>query len=345
MPLRVKWTEQTAAKFGPQGFNIPWTDEVLPIKAPSLPMTIDDVAKWIEARIEGVYFQMKKGQSEAQAQVMTIRKEGADAGDSLPWDHNVERYLKEGDTVICDVALASDEARGQPVSEAQLEIIRKTLRFGQNDRVLCYCGPRWFSGWIVGTAALDEDNDIMAYLVKTDPVTGLPSRTVSVPSDRDELCVQEVCFDPITQLHLVRTSAQEVKESAKPTLRFAVAEAVVVRVRSDTSNGLERWVAGTVEELWPTLGATPDKFDIAGVIGEFPNIVPYKVKLAAGGWVYCTRDNFTLIRREHMKPKVLVKGLSKRMEVAQADDGNWEKIDHQTEKRRKVPPPDSDDED
>lgn len=160
--------------------------------------------------------------------------------------------------------------------------------------------------------------------------------------------MQEVCFDPKTQMHFTRTAAQELQEGkAKPTLRFAVADKVAVRVRSDQTTGLERWVEGVVEELWPKLGKTPEKWEIAGVTGAFPNTVPYKVKLSTGGFVYCTRDNFTLIRREGLKPKTLAWGISKRMEVAQAADGSWEKIDHQTEKRRKVPPPgaDSDDED
>merc|ERR1719198_636890 len=110
-------------------------------------------------------------------------------------------------------------------SEEMLEQIRAQLRFTLNDRVLCFCGPRWLSGHIVGTAV--PDDDLLPYLIKTDPIPGLPTKTISAPSDSDGCITQEICFDPVNQLHLVRAAASIVTEASKPKLRFALGDKVV----------------------------------------------------------------------------------------------------------------------
>lgn len=337
LSLCVKWTEQTRILFGARGHNIPWNEEKeLKVRCPSAPMTIDDLAKWIEARIEGIYAQMTGSQDDGQAQVMFIRREGAPATAVLPWIDEADRHLKNGDVVIVDVAFATaQQGPAKRFSEGDLEKIRKNLRFGLNDRVLCFCGPRWLSGWIVGTA-VPEDNEVLPYLVKTDPLPGLGSRTICAPIDRDDLCTQDVCFDPSTQLHLTKAAAQEVKEACRPKLRFADGDRAVVRIHNSEDTGLEQWVAGKVSALWPKLAAAPEKWSIKGNGGEYPNIVPYKVELDRGSWVYCHRDHFTLIRREDMKPHVLVKGMSQRFEVVKLADGAEEKIDHCTGRRKRM---------
>lgn len=302
-------------------------------------MTIDDISMWIESRVEGMYNQMTRGGDKGQAQVISIRRQDSQ-NNSLPWGDHADQLLKDGDTIIVDCRMASGMMRAmmqqlQQPKEEDLKRVRDSLRFDLNDRVVCYCGPRWFSGHVVGSAVPDE-GEILPYLVKTDPVSGCPTRTISVPSDNDEICTQEVCFDPLSQLHLVKAAAQEVKGSVRPKLRFGVGDGVVVRIKNSAKDGLEQWVEGRVGSTWPKLDNPLETWEVGGVSGVFPETVPYKVDLGNGGWVYVHRDNFTLIRREGLQPQTRVKGISKRMEVLEAPDGSREKIDYQTERRKRM---------
>merc|ERR1711966_89952 len=106
--------------------------------------------------------------------------------------------------------------------------MRKRFRFSLNDRVCCYCGPRWLSGQVVGAA---------------------------VPQDSEDICVQEVCFDPDSEMHLVNAASQSVSESSKPKLRFAVGDKIMCRVSSspEDADDLEKWVPGTISEIWPKI--------------------------------------------------------------------------------------------
>eukprot|EP00746_Dinoflagellata_sp_MGD_P006264 gnl/MRDRNA2_/MRDRNA2_112196_c0_seq1.p1 gnl/MRDRNA2_/MRDRNA2_112196_c0~~gnl/MRDRNA2_/MRDRNA2_112196_c0_seq1.p1 ORF type:complete len:313 (-),score=54.35 gnl/MRDRNA2_/MRDRNA2_112196_c0_seq1:226-1026(-) len=229
--------------------------------------------------------------------------------------------------------------RGEPeLTEKDLEGIRQMLRFELNDRVLCNAGPRWLSGHIVGTAVKGSGvtGDFFPYLVKTDPLPGLPTRTISVSTDDDKTCTQEICFDPSSQLHLVKAATAVVSESSKPTLRFAVGEKVVCRIGNDPKDGLEQWVPGTVSFIWPKLSGDETWELGTHIRGKFAEIVPYKIDLTSGGWVYCHRDDYTLIRREGMEPLTRVRGISKRMEVRKGKDGIEEKIDHVTERRKRL---------
>ena len=61
-------------------------------------------------------------------------------------------------------------------TKQNLKEIRKTLRFGLSDRVLCNCGGLWLPGSVVGTA-VESDGEIFPYVVKTDPIPGMPSST------------------------------------------------------------------------------------------------------------------------------------------------------------------------
>ena len=45
-----------------------------------------------------------------------------------------------------------------------LKEIRKNLRFGLSDRVLCNCGPLWLSGGIVGSA-VESEGELFPYVV------------------------------------------------------------------------------------------------------------------------------------------------------------------------------------
>lgn len=303
------------------------------------PMTIEDVAIWIEARIEGLYFQQMQG--EGQAQVVSIQRAGSQSAGKttgeLPWSDLTAQHFQDGDVVSVDFQFVSSAMLQdlQPrLSEEDFKELRAALRFNLNDRVLCNCGSRWLSGLIVGTAVIDG-GEFLPYLVKTDPLPGAPSRTISVPSDNDAICTQEVCFDPSSQLHLVQAAAQHVKESARPKLRFAAGESVVVRLRNDPADRLEKWVPGKISSIWPRVGGAR-KWQLDTVSGEFPDVVPYMVALASGGWVFCHRDHFTLIRREGLQPKTRGTGISKRMEIVIAADGSREQIDHLTERRKSL---------
>lgn len=219
-------------------------------------------------------------------------------------------------------------------TEEELEQFRGNLRFGLNDRVLCNCGDRWLSGHIVGSAVPDDD-DILPYLVKTDNRPGLPSSTISVPFDEDEVCVQEVCFEPssLPELRLIKAATAIVNESSRPKLRFSTGDNIVCRIRNDPNDGLEQWVPGVIDMTWAEIPGERT-WSMADMTGEYADVVPYKVSLKSGRSVFCHRDDHTLIRREGMQPQERVKGISKRMELRRREDGSKEKIDHVTERRK-----------
>merc|ERR1711972_679765 len=127
--------------------------------------------------------------------------------------------------------------------------------------------------------------------------------------------------DPNSQLHLVKAAASVVSESRRPKLRFAIGDGVVCRIRNDPKDSLEQWVRGAIGSVWPQLPGD-DTWHMGGSSGKYPDIVPYKVDLASGGWVYCHRDDHTLIRRQGMEPLTRVQGISKRMEVRTCADGS-----------------------
>jgi hypothetical protein len=221
-------------------------------------------------------------------------------------------------------------------SEEELEKIRSTLRLGLNDRVLCNCGSRWLVGHIVGTAVF-SDGDVLPYLVKTDNIPGLPSNTISVPEDKnDDVCIQEVCFDPCSQFHLVKAAAPLVQQSNRPKLRFAVGDKVRCRVQNNPNDDLEQWEMGQVTSIWPQLCMPGDynTWVLGDVSGKYADAVPYQVDLMTGRWIYCHKDDHTLIRREGLQPVTRVRGMSKRIEVRKGEDGSKERIDHVTERRK-----------
>jgi len=336
--VTLTWSDTTAERLRQQGVSIPWpesTEVKVPCERP--PLKIEDISYWIESKVESIYYRQMQGQDEGQAQITSIR---APNGNELPWGAWTEpasRHLKDGDAIVvgCEFAASSMFRAQEPsYTDEDLDRIRADLRFDNNDRVVCFIGPRWVSGLVVGTAVVDE-GEVLPYLVKTDPLPGLPGRTISVPMDSDRICVQEVCFNPKTELHLVQAAAQVLKESARPKLRFAVGDKVVVRVRNSAEDGLENWVSGTVSSVWPKIGGEA-KWQIGDMTGSFPDAVPYRVDLAGGKWVFCHKDHFTLVRREGLQPQTRTKHISKRMEVVEAADGSTEKIDHQTERRKRV---------
>merc|ERR1712032_423716 len=198
----------------------------------------------------------------------------------------------------------------------------------------CYCGPRWLSGHIVGTAVPDDDG-ILPYLVKTDPLPGVPTRTISVPQDDDEICRQEVCFDPYSELHLMKAAAAPAPEAGKRNTRFTVGDEVVCRIRNRPDDKLEQWVPGKVSETWAKVPGE-QKWEIGGVSGDYPDAVAYKVDLSPSGWIYYHRDDYTLIRRKGLEPQTRVKGVSKRMEVRVAKDGSKTRFDHATERGKRL---------
>jgi hypothetical protein len=302
-------------------------------------MTLEDLAFWVERNLELLYKKCSGGKAMIQCQVDSMWKnsQSVEPKDKLNTQDQVRQHFKAGETVLVDVMAMPcggpyDPYAQPPMSEEELDQLRKELRFGLSDRVVCDCGPRWLSGHIVGTA-VQNDGDVLPYLVKTDPLPGLPSSTISVPEDDDVICVQEVCFDPTLQLHLVKAAAGQVPVESNKKLRFAVGDQVVCRTRNNPQDSLEEWIPGTISEIWPQLPGE-QKWDMGEVEGTFPDSVPYKIEHASG-WMYCHRDDYTLIRRDGMQPLTRVRGISKRLEVRTCDDGSKEHIDHVTERRKK----------
>jgi len=232
------------------------------------------------------------------------------------------------------VPVKGGKTRPRPqITEADIEKVRGLLRYGLNDRVICNCG-RWLPGHIVGTAVV-SDGTILPYLVKTDMFPGLPSNTISVPMDNDDdVCIQEVCFDPREQLWLIQAAAALVHDAKKPKLRFAAGDKICCRVQNIPNDKLEQWVSGEVRAIWPKpFGDLDQSWDMGEVSGEFPDTVPYHVIDTSGRHIYCHRDDYTLIRREGFQPFTRVRGVSKRIENVKAKDGSKEKLDHVTERR------------
>jgi len=298
-------------------------------------MNMEDLALQVEAYIEDLY-QKRHGDKWGKIQVQVESLMDKEGTRRFGFQDEVHQHLRRGDTVVMKVNAVNSrwaQAPQQPeLPEEMLERIRSMLRFGLNDRVLCYCGPRWLSGHVVGTAVMDEA--LLPYVVKTDPLPGLPAKNISVPSDKDECCTQEVCFDPATELELVRCAASPYTASKEPKLRFALGDKVVCRIRNSPVDGLENWVPGVISKIWPNIGEAT--WDLGELSGKFPDVVPYKIDLASGRWVYCHRDDHTLIRREGLQPVTRVKGISKRMELVKEADGSTFRVDHVTERRKRV---------
>jgi len=336
--LAVILTEQSKANLRDVWLEASWEDLMRSMtfssSKPSLQM--EDVAEQVETYIENIYQARYKGQwGQIQVQVFKMMNQ---AGNKELFfkdnKDNVNQHFNPGDTLVVelDAVSTSNQAMQQEpeFTEEMIEKARSLLRFGLNDRVLCNCGPRWLLGHVVGTAV--PDDELIPYLVKTDALPGLPSGTISVPSDDDGCCIQEVCFDPATQLDLVRCAAAVVTESRKPKLRFAVGDDIACRIRNNPEDGLENWVRGCITEVWPNIGVAT--WDMGEATGKFSEIVPYKVNLASDKWVYCHRDDHTLIRRQGMQPRTRIKGTSKRMETVTEEDGRRIRIDHVTERRK-----------
>ena len=298
----VKWCPETKELF--DNYRIRWNEKELVImQFPDVPVTIEDMGNWIETRVERIYELSTQGMDKIMVQCQYLTT--AYRPDKyLPWQEPAHRYFRDGDVVMVQCQAMSAQQR-DPFTKEEIEEFKKTLRFEQGDRVLCNCGQLWISGWIVGSA-VEDDQDLLPYVVKTDPIPGLPSRTISVPHDRDEVCVQEVCFNPSSELHFVKCAATRLAGSAKPQLRFTEGDKVAVRLKNGP-DGLERWVSGCVTDLWPSL---PGKlqWEIEGVTGEYPKEVPYRVDMSPLGWCFVHRDDHTLIRREGLQPQTRVKG-------------------------------------
>lgn len=344
--LSVVFTDRSEANLREVWLEEPWQDllqgMMFSSSKPSLDM--EDVSSQVERYIENIFSERFASQwpgVKIQVQVCRIMDQ-ANALE-IARTEPVTQRLKPGDTVVMDLNAfprlnqGTQETQQPECSDEMLEAFRSGLRFGLNDRVLCWCGPRHFSGHVVGTAVPDlASGTPFAYLVKTDALPEVASRTISVPSDNDGCCVQEVCFDPATQLDLVRCAASVITETHKHKLRFALGDKVVCRIQNHPDDGLENWVPGFISEIWPEIGEAA--WDVGEASGKFPNVVPYKIELSAcksGRWVYCHRDDHTLVRREGMQSVVRVKGISKRIEHLTGADGDKFCIDHVTGRRKR----------
>lgn len=332
--LSVKFTRPTLEVFSRVGLEVDWSKALNNYEFPwRQSMSVEDIATLLEQVIVNFH---NDPSDEIQVQIRAIS-----VGDkALRFDDYASQYMKSGDTLLVDAMAVSArqmQRRRPQWSESALEKVRKKLRFDLNDRVLCYCGPRWLSATIVGTAVVDpEDGELLPYLAKTDPLPGLPARTISVPSDHDGCCTQEICFDPEEQLHLVKAAAALPLKSGKPQLRFAVGDNVVCRIHNNPKDGLEQWVRGVVRAIWPKLSGGEDTWSLGDVSGKFPEEVPYQIDIASGRWLYCHKDVHTLIRQPGMEPETRVKGMSKRMELRVNKDGTRDRIDHATGRKKRL---------
>ena len=115
------------------------------------------------------------------------------SNEALKWNDAAHDHFKDVDLVVVGAQAMSEsgqEEQGPRYTKQNLKEIRKNLRFSEGDRVICNCGPLWLPGSVVGTA-VESDGELFPYVVKTDPIPGMPSRTISVPGDNSQVCVQE----------------------------------------------------------------------------------------------------------------------------------------------------------
>jgi len=346
------------AIFNEQAIAFPW-DETKDhyFKYQEKLLTIRDVAGCIGTLVERSY-ETQTGRADRIQVLVDSIKTSKSADQDLPFDDDANQHFMPGDTIIvqslsvCRVsrlqqdvkrasfALASpvqSVALGIPFTEIPtfLKGVRASLRYGLNDRVICRSRSCWFSGHIVGTAVFEEAGlfQLSPYLVKTDPRPGIKSNIIRVENDNDEICKLEVCFDPLSELYLIKAAAVVVAKSRKPKTRFTVGDKVVCRVHSNIDDGLEQWVSGTVSLTWAKLGTVSLTSEINRA---YLDLVPYKINLNSGGWIYCHKDDHTLIRREGLQSQIRFRGTSKRMEVRQSEDGTKERVDHATERRKRM---------
>ncbi|CAE7240231.1 unnamed protein product [Symbiodinium pilosum] len=186
----IKWSEDTAELF--EYLKINWSEkELVKIQGPDAPITIDDMSNWIESRVEDMYETANQGMDKIMVQVQWIATASRPKM-ALKWNDAAHEHFKDEDLVVVGCHAISERwAEKEPgYTKQNLKEIRKTLRFGLSDRVLCNCGGLWLPGSVVGTA-VESDGEIFPYVVKTDPIPGMPSRTISVPSDNNKVCVQE----------------------------------------------------------------------------------------------------------------------------------------------------------
>lgn len=325
MKLRVQWSKETFLRYSSLRWNAFWNaEEEREYSGDKPPLTVEDIAIWLEGIAAGICYKQTQGKVELQVQVQSI----GSSDQKFPMRSPTVDHIKSGDSIIVDALAVSFTPPAREPTEKELHKVRHSLRFDLNDRVVCNLGLRWFSGLVVGTAVPDEAG-ILSYLVRTDPLPGLPSRAISVPDDHDGVCKQEVCFDPSSELHLIKAAAESCKK-----LRFAVGDDVVCRI-GNGADRLEQWVEGTVSKLWPKLPGEL-KWDMVAISGQYPEAVPYQVERCKGVSLYCHRDHHTLIRRKGMEPQTRVRGISKRLEVRTTTDGGKEKVDHVTERRKRM---------
>eukprot|EP00746_Dinoflagellata_sp_MGD_P138166 gnl/MRDRNA2_/MRDRNA2_71876_c0_seq1.p1 gnl/MRDRNA2_/MRDRNA2_71876_c0~~gnl/MRDRNA2_/MRDRNA2_71876_c0_seq1.p1 ORF type:complete len:312 (-),score=74.31 gnl/MRDRNA2_/MRDRNA2_71876_c0_seq1:52-987(-) len=231
---------------------------------------------------------------------------------------------------MANMAAAAKAAAAAAAAAMRLRL-KPDLRFVLNDRVVCNLGIRWIGGHVVGTDK--EEKDDWCYLVKTDPHgADMESRTITVPSDTETVCFQEVCFSP-DYMEQMKGAAPELPKSAS-TRRFKVGDRVTCRVRPD-ADLLEKWCSGTIDVVDAPL-PPPLQWGDEDMSGDYPPSVAYKVKLDNGSFVFCHADNYTLIRKEGLESQTRVKGVSKRLEDRRKPDGSLVRYDHLTGRERRI---------
>jgi len=209
--------------------------------------------------------------------------------------------------------------------------------------VLCNIGSRRLLGKVIGIHVddpEDPDEEPFAYVVKTEALPSLESRTISAPSDSDGCICRERCFRVFDEAEQSKWAAPLIPTDKRKPLRFGLEDKVCIRIW-DEPKGYEKWVPGKVVELWPSLPKPKKK----GHDYEWAEGLPYKVSVDSLGDFFCHWDDHTLIRKAENAPQTAVKSISKRMEKRKREDGTLEVVDHVTLRRRTVGPESDDDSD
>ena len=172
IPLTVSFTKQAGHALKLAGLQFPWHEPLkgMMFKSAQPNMVMDDIALQIETVVERIFRQcFPDPNDDIQVQTLTITDGNSTKVYHL--DEEVTQAVRPGDNIVVDLQAFRIQEQPQFKPEV-IEQVRSLLRFGLNDRVLCYWGTRWLSGHIVDTAVPQKScchkkRKLLAYLVRT----------------------------------------------------------------------------------------------------------------------------------------------------------------------------------
>ena len=194
-------------------------------------------------------------------------------------------------------------------------------RFGKHDRVVCRLAGRRL--WAAGTVTelyceLDDryhGETQVPYLVKIDAPN---ERVICVPRDEPNVVRAEVCFGqhtadglsfslwckpvrkPACASHMISFRSNAAARSK--TRRFGVGSRVACSIEDVSGDDDITWAAGTVVEV--DYDAAPDARKLYAT-WDWPcadGILPYRVQLDSGGYVFVHRDEHWLVLHLKLQP-------------------------------------------